>query len=294
MLQAIHHTRHDASDLLFSSWDAGWRSLLLHHRRGDRIAEQVELPPIDAQVIVLVIRGACTIESRSGGRWHSAHYHQGSLGFTAPHQPSHLRWTTDAAALHETLHLWIPESTFARVMEEDFHQHMTSQLPLPDALQATDPLLEVMLLRLFRANRDGVTDLYAESAARFLAVHLLVHLGHLRLPQLPRPNDQRIHHVQDWIRQNLHEQFPLAAMADEARLSPFHFLRVFAAQTGETPYRYLMRVRIRQAQCHLQESTWSIGHIATSCGFTTAAHFSTAFRRHIGMTPTAYRQQFQR
>jgi AraC family transcriptional regulator len=53
---------------VFCSWeDAGWRSLLVRRFDDDPVAEDVTVPPIDAQQIVLITSGVLTIESHAGG-----------------------------------------------------------------------------------------------------------------------------------------------------------------------------------------------------------------------------------
>jgi AraC family transcriptional regulator len=81
----------------------------------------------------------------------------------------------------------------------------------------------------------------------------------------------------------------LAELADVIGLSRFHFVRSFKKTTGIAPYQYLLRRRIERAQLLLREGSLSIGDIALSVGFKSAARFNRAFRRIVGTTPSAYR-----
>jgi len=76
-------------------------------------------------------------------------------------------------------------------------------------------------------------------------------------------------------------------IAREACLSPFHFHRLFSAYTGETPHRYLRRLRLERARAMLRTGTASVTEVATWCGFESATSFSTAFRREFGCSPTS-------
>ena len=82
----------------------------------------------------------------------------------------------------------------------------------------------------------------------------------------------------------------MAEIARQAGLSAFHFVRVFKAATGETPHRYLSAMRVQAARRHLEKSTLPVSEIAYLCGFGSPAHLSTAFTRHLGISPTAYRR----
>ncbi|WP_212735361.1 helix-turn-helix domain-containing protein [Herbidospora galbida] len=70
----------------------------------------------------------------------------------------------------------------------------------------------------------------------------------------------------------------------------YHFVRVFREATGETPHRYLTRLRIEQARRLLSTSPLSIEQIAPRCGFASPGALSSAFLRHTGVRPSAYRQ----
>lgn len=85
------------------------------------------------------------------------------------------------------------------------------------------------------------------------------------------------------------EPLTLQRLADAVCMSPFHFAKLFKEETGVTPHRYLIEVRIRQAKFLLSYTSQSVASIADDCGFGSASAFSTAFRREVGMGPQAYR-----
>jgi len=73
-------------------------------------------------------------------------------------------------------------------------------------------------------------------------------------------------------------------------LSPCHFKRVFKDYTGQTPYQYLMRIRLEKAKEILYDKEISIEEVAKLCGFVNSGHFSTVFKRVIGMSPSEFRK----
>jgi AraC family transcriptional regulator len=270
------------------SWaDAGWRSLLVQQFDDDPVVDDVALPPVDDQVIVLVTSGRSMIESHSGGRWHSAWYTPGQIGMTAPGQPTRLRWRSTSDDQIRTTHVYLPARTIQRVAGEVWGRERA----WPDFLSNRDPVLEQMVRGLASAVADRLPDIYAETAAEFLAVHTLMRHGDWRPPAAPRDEDARVRRAVDFMRENLHLQLSLADIARKAGLSAFHFVRVFKAATGETPHRHLVGLRVNAARRHLVKGTLPVGEIAYLCGFASPAHFSTAFTRHMGMSPSAYRQQ---
>ena len=62
---------------------------------------------------------------------------------------------------------------------------------------------------------------------------------------------QRFNKVLDFIDRHLAEPVDLAALADVAHFSPFHFHRLFRAWMGETLGDYLRRRRLEVAALYL-------------------------------------------
>lgn len=81
----------------------------------------------------------------------------------------------------------------------------------------------------------------------------------------------------------------LAALAAEARLSPYHFLRVFEAVTGLTPHQYVRRARLREAARRLGTERDRVLDIALDCGFADVSNFNRAFRGEFGVSPLEWR-----
>jgi AraC-like DNA-binding protein len=82
----------------------------------------------------------------------------------------------------------------------------------------------------------------------------------------------------------------LAHLAQEARLSPFHFLRTFRVITGVTPHQYLRRLRLRESAIQINtEKKKKIIDVAIDCGFEDISTFNRAFRAEFGATPRAFR-----
>ena len=81
----------------------------------------------------------------------------------------------------------------------------------------------------------------------------------------------------------------LAAIAREARLSRFHFVRVFKAIYGATPVEYLTEVRLDAAARLLAETPAPISEIAVQTGFSDRTAFFRRFRRRYGVSPSGFR-----
>lgn len=81
----------------------------------------------------------------------------------------------------------------------------------------------------------------------------------------------------------------LTALANEAAMSPYHFLRTFRQVTGVTPHQYVLRRRLHHAATTLRSTAEPVSAIAYRVGFKDLATFNRRFRRAIGTTPSVYR-----
>ncbi len=70
--------------------------------------------------------------------------------------------------------------------------------------------------------------------------------------------------------------------------------RLFTGQVGETPARYVERVRVDHARALLETERLGLAPIARRCGFGTTETMRTAFLRRVGVTPDDYRRRFTR
>lgn len=92
------------------------------------------------------------------------------------------------------------------------------------------------------------------------------------------------------MEERLSEDISLDELAAEARLSPFHFARMFKQSVGVPPRVYLTRLRLEKA-CELLESTdLPVTEIAMEVGYSSNQVLARLFFKHRHMTPSDYRR----
>jgi AraC family transcriptional regulator len=99
--------------------------------------------------------------------------------------------------------------------------------------------------------------------------------------------------VVEFIEAHLAEDVSLAALAELAHLSRYHFARAFKQSFGAPPHRYHMMRRMDRAKCLLQRPALSVTEIGIQIGFRETSSFTRAFRRFTGLAPTEYRRHRQ-
>jgi transcriptional regulator GlxA family with amidase domain len=81
-------------------------------------------------------------------------------------------------------------------------------------------------------------------------------------------------------------------MAERAALSERHLARLFIAETGTTPARYVERLRVEAARDLLEATAASVDTVAEKAGFGSAETMRRAFLRVLGIGPADYRARF--
>jgi AraC family transcriptional regulator len=100
----------------------------------------------------------------------------------------------------------------------------------------------------------------------------------------------RINRVIDHIDAHLGDELTLAALADIACFSRFHFHRIFSAMVGETITDYIKRIRLQNAAARLINNPRdSVTDIAMVCGFSSPSVFARAFKDQFGTSASAWR-----
>ena len=99
-----------------------------------------------------------------------------------------------------------------------------------------------------------------------------------------------IQRVRALILEHLAEPMKLDAIARAADVSPFHLCRVFRRITGRTLHRYRTILRLRMAVDRLTEGRTDIAQLSLDLGFSSHSHFTAAFRKEFGVSPSKMRK----
>jgi len=158
---------------------------------------------------------------------------------------------------------------------------------------AAPPLPELMVVgELAQASADGRSDIgLAEVGHLFASRFVEAASGRARKPVEVKARDRRrAVETAGWIEANSHQPIDLDAAANQAGISPFHFLRLFAKVLGVTPHQYLVRSRLRHAARLLADENIAITDIAFDVGFGDLSNFVRTFHRAAGVSPGAFRE----
>ncbi|MCL2895071.1 helix-turn-helix domain-containing protein [Brenneria tiliae] len=155
-----------------------------------------------------------------------------------------------------------------------------------------EPLVEQMMNRLWLcANSGSLNNSYlADGLIMSIISQLLIIAGtQLDNPQIALPQ-WRMKRVKEYVFSRLADEISLNDLADAAGLSVRHFSRNFQKETGETPLRWVMKLRAEKSMDLLKNPALSLHDIAETCGFSSQSHFTTALKNLTGLTPYKWRQ----
>jgi AraC-like DNA-binding protein len=155
------------------------------------------------------------------------------------------------------------------------------------------PLPELVVLgELAQSAADGNSDIGLDEIGQVLASRFIeIVSGKPRKAASGTARDRRrAVEAALWIDAHSHQAIGLEDAADQAGISPFHFLRLFSDTLGVSPHQYLVRSRLRHAARRLAEDDSAITDIAYDVGFGDLSNFVRTFHRAAGASPLKFRQ----
>ena len=105
-------------------------------------------------------------------------------------------------------------------------------------------------------------------------------------------DEQLMERIIDSINKHLSDSdFSVEMLCDEVGMSRANLHRKMKQMTGITASDFLRNLRMEQAARLLSEQKVNITQVAYSVGFSSLPYFSTAFKKHFGISPTEYAER---
>lgn len=104
---------------------------------------------------------------------------------------------------------------------------------------------------------------------------------------------RRVNRIFEYFDAHLDENVRIIDLARQVNLSEAYLARAFKAATGTTLHAALMDRRLAHARALIADTrrhqrVMRLAEIAVETGFSSHAHMSTAFRRVLGIAPSAW------
>ena len=133
-----------------------------------------------------------------------------------------------------------------------------------------ETILAELVSRVFRV-------LYESSGSNYLnATPLRIKQYHL----------ETVEKAKQFIATNFRRPISLGEISRNVALSEFHFARLFKQVTQESPYEYVLKVRLNYALLLLQSTFCSVFDACFESGFNSYSHFIASFTKQFGASPS--------
>lgn len=95
----------------------------------------------------------------------------------------------------------------------------------------------------------------------------------------------------EYIGKNYGREINYQTLADEFHFNPSYLNRIFKAHTGKSVYAFVLHYRLHMAMEVLRTQNLYVNQVATLCGFPNPYHFTKAFKKYTGVSPSEYRKR---
>jgi AraC-like DNA-binding protein len=126
--------------------------------------------------------------------------------------------------------------------------------------------------------------------------HLIAALCDLHINYQPLSNSTNrtaiilANNFKDLLHRNLRSKHKVSEYASILSVTPNHLNKSVKMITGKTPSEWISESLVIEAKTLLYQSGQSIGEIAIEIGLDDPSYFSRLFKKHEGISPSAYRK----
>ena len=194
--------------------------------------------------------------------------------------------------------LMLPSDRIQEIARRELGRALDEPLLFPTVLRH-DTALNLRLVHLAHAalrRPDGdfgsgtvVDELLAQLVRRQAELEAYVERCPGRSARYRRQVFTRLLRARNYIEATIHANSPLGRLADVAKLSPTHFLRLYRDVFGRTPHQHVVETRLEAARELLATTTLGVSDVCRTLGFENRCAFARVFRQHFGTTPSAMR-----
>lgn len=134
-----------------------------------------------------------------------------------------------------------------------------------------------------------VAQLLANALLNLVYARLCHHTGVADV----RGSEEFLQSITAWLDQHYMEPVTLEEIGRRFHISPSYLSHMFKTETGFSPMKYLMYRRVGESQRLLMNGDLPVSEISDRLGFNDSSHFCRTFKKHVGTSPSAYRQHFR-
>ncbi len=276
--------------VIASSQNLGWQNIRVLHMR--HACGDMEVPPLDNHCVIVHLDQSLHVSASINGQDFNTSLSWGEITIIPAGTASSWRWRNLDA--HDALHIYL-HPLFVQKIARSCDMN-PEQIDIDPQLGVRDEQLSYIAMSLFyELKEENVAGrVYADYVAKLFAMQLIRRYSYLKdvHPRKGGMAPRKLQKAVSLIADNLEQEqsIPLAEVAAQVGMSRFHFSRAFKQSMGLSPINYIARQRIERAKKLLTQTDLPIADIALRAGFSGQSHFTTLFRRLVGVTPRLFRK----
>lgn len=210
----------------------------------------------------------------------------GSIGIAAPSSPGIGSWP-EMRLIGFGVHVDALKASFGRSWPEGLSADVMSK-------PVRDPMIEATMMQVGYTHAGHISD------------SVLLHAAHMVVHQLLDDPDRdvceaeatgahplptaTVDTIAAYVTERIEQTISVDDLARHVAISRYHFSRRFRATTGQTPYQYILDLKLDHAAKTLTaDRQTKVIDAANMVGFANPARFSEAFRRRFGQSPRKWR-----
>ncbi len=178
--------------------------------------------------------------------------------------------------------------------EDSFdHSKITEEISFSDAVVFNSPIVienaHAYYDRLSEINREFVLQkAFYETRISGLFTDIL---GQIALDSLcdSKKANRLVNDIIEYMEQNLSEKLSNKTIGEIFKYHPNYINQLFSKYTGKSLHLYLQDLRMSKALQLISDTNLSVSEIALNCGFEDFPHFSKAFKKKTGFSPSKFR-----
>jgi len=260
-----------------------WTGLRLDHMGASD--SDISLAPLPGPVVAVVKASTCRAEMKvDGGRWRKVDTQPGAICFLPMGYAGATRWTGWIDSVSVSI-----DAAWLFGADDKLRDAVATRAPLQDVRDdSVSQLLDTMYQDNLEECPHGLA--FAETLALQVLQRLTRHdcgaSGHVGSGV-----DGKMPRALDFIHAFLDAPISVRDVADAADSTGdlYAFMRSFRHTCGKSPHQYILDARIERAKSMLLQGSVPLTTIAAACGFGSPSHFSDAFRKRVGSSPSTWR-----
>ncbi|WP_138495867.1 AraC family transcriptional regulator [Paenibacillus pinistramenti] len=167
-------------------------------------------------------------------------------------------------------------------------------IPQQGTLKSLDKII-VMMKQL----QDSVRGYNEKTLNNYMATVILCELYNQlssmsEVPRKKSKQDQLYNDISDYIQYRRHENIKVSEVAEHFGYNEKYLSHLFTSLSGITLKQHMLLQKMEAAKYLLTDTNQNITEVALQLGYKDAHHFMKTFKKHVGLTPTDFRNAYSK